>query len=51
MNFREFYKKIKNHIRHVYKFLKFAIWKLKTVILQTAEKSLTGELKISVNFN
>jgi hypothetical protein len=30
---------------HVYKFLKFAFEKLKTVVLQTAEKSLTGELK------
>ena len=40
--------KNKNHIMHVYKFLKFAIWKLKTVVLQTAEKSLTGELKTGV---
>ena len=33
---------------HVYKFLKFAFEKLKTVVLQTAEKSLTGELKTGV---
>lgn len=25
------------HGMHVYKFLKFAIWKLKTVVLQTAK--------------
>ena len=29
-------------------FLKFAFEKLKTVVLQTAEKSLTGELKTGV---
>ena len=40
--------KIKNHGVHVYKFLKFAFEKLKTVVLQTAEKSLTGELKTGV---
>ena len=40
--------KIKITRVHVYKFLKFAFEKLKTVVLQTAEKSLTGELKTGV---
>ena len=36
---------------HVYKFLKFAIWKLKTVVLQTLKSIPNGRTFFKKNFD